>query len=158
LVNGGDNVNWDIWAPVLISIPISIVVGLLIDPIKALLHRLAGEGARKRWIKRIEKKTQGYIDFPETFTQYLVVTAIRLLATCSIGFVGLLFMILFGMIAGMSKIANIPISPTDIRAFKEGLTLGVISFDTALVAFTAQTTHCLIWWGLVRSAKNSADR
>jgi uncharacterized Tic20 family protein len=151
-------VNWNIWKPVIVSIPISIVIGLLLDPIKALLRLWAGKEAREKWTTRINQKTQHYINFPETFTQYLIITAIRLLATCAVGLVSLLIIIMIGLIAGVSAILNVPISPKDAQMFRTGLVLVGVSFDIALGAFMAQTAHCLFWWTTVRSTRDAQSR
>lgn len=147
--------NWKIWLPVLVSLPVSVMAGLLVEPTRTLLVKVAGKAAREKWARRFEEKKRGYVDFPETFTQYLLVVVIRLLAMIAVWFTGLLLIMLIVLMVGVRKYGNSPLPEVDRQDLLQVLWMSFAACNVALIGFTYQLAHCYRWWSLVQDARKS---
>lgn len=152
------DVDWKLWLPVLLSIPTSILAGLLVGPVRRLLESWAGKGVRAKRAERIKQKTREFIDFSEIYTQYLILAAIRLLIFLGIAVTTMLDVMLGIGLISVAEVQKIPIPVKFKHTFLIALTLNLILSSLSSAAFSAQVMRCFVWWMRVQDMRNELQK
>lgn len=153
--------DYKIWLPILLTIPMSILAGLAVRPIERWYERRgkSNEAIRKIQFERDFQQTAEFIEHPHLFTQFLLRTIINLIRAFAITILGLLISIMSATARLTMSNGTKPLSHFDNYFTRIFGVIGLIGFTLGIAAFAADGREFQAsWWRVVNMRKELSNR